>query len=121
MKQSVKFEMVVNKRTYELKVFMNADQSIGLFESDSYHNASMFISDSERNVSNKQPLNNKEIAFLAGENMVEKIASLALNLDPDLSEKECEEVRKELIKIVEKEISAEIPAEQKKGVIPDLS
>lgn len=121
MKQSVKFEVVINKRSYELKLFINADQALKLFKNDEYHNASLFINDHKRKVSNNQPLNNKEVSFLKGENMIEKIASLALNLDPDLSEKECLDVKNELVRIVEKEIEITIPESQKKGIIPNLS
>ena len=79
----------------------------------------MFISDSkERLVSNKQPLNDFEVAFRKNETDAQIIAKLALNFDEDMPV--LADVRNDLTKLIQVEAKIAVPDSQSLGIIPNI-
>lgn len=108
----------VDGRNYKLKIF-GKKITLPIGQEVEFRNCSLFISDSkERLVSNKQPLNDFEIAFRKGETDAQIIARLALNFDEDMPI--LDDVRQDLTKLIQVDAKIEVSDSQSLGVLPNI-
>lgn len=117
MGKRTEFTLSINGRNYKLKSY-GKDIVLPITDTEKeYRDCSLFISDSkERLVSNRQPINNIEVAFNKGETNAQVIARLALNFDEDLPV--MNDVREDLTKLIQVDLKLTIPETQSSGILP---
>lgn len=117
MKKSKEFKLSIDGRNYKL-IIHGKDISLPIKSNEKeYRNCSLFVSDDkERLVSNKQPINNIEVAFNKSETESQIIARLALNFDEDLPV--MDDIREDLTRLILVDINVSIPETQNAGILP---
>ena len=118
MENRTEFSLSVNGRNYKLKAY-GKEIKLPLEQEKTTRNCSLFVSDSKgRPVSNKQPLNDFEVAFRKGETESVIIARIALNFDEDLTF--LDDVKADLTKLIKVDAHIDVPESQRLGVLPGI-
>ena len=112
------FSYNVLSRTYTIKVYGQKKDFEKNLNAPCYALTSLFVEDSKKSPSNKQPLNKEEVAFRKNSDIEKIIATLALNYDPDVAN---DHTLQSALSNKVADVLSDIPDNNNGGVLPDLS